>query len=221
MAGQRLKGPNSLLCSYMLCYVRCVCTVCVRCMYGVCTVCVRCVYGVCTVCMYVVYVRCVCMLCMYGVYVRCVCTVCMYGVCTVYVRCVCTVYVDEGNGVFVVQFEQTLALAQRSTDELFNIALFNWLLQTDLPDKLLEVNSPYLEPYLLRMAKQEQNTVRYMDLLWRYYEKNRNFSNAARILARLADLHRYRAAHTPHTPHRHRAHAAHTPRTRHTHAARD
>ncbi|XP_072448887.1 nuclear pore complex protein Nup155 isoform X2 [Chiloscyllium punctatum] len=86
-------------------------------------------------------------------------------------------------------FEQMLKLAQRSTDELFNIALFNWLIQADLMDKLLEVNSPFLEPYLVRMAKQDQNKVRYMDLLWRYYEKNRNFSNAARILARLADMH--------------------------------
>ncbi|XP_041042883.1 nuclear pore complex protein Nup155 isoform X1 [Carcharodon carcharias] len=86
-------------------------------------------------------------------------------------------------------FEQMLKLAQRSTDELFNIALFNWLIQADLMDKLLEVNSPFLEPYLVRMAKQDQNKVRYMDLLWRYYEKNRSFSNAARILARLADMH--------------------------------
>ncbi|XP_051876297.1 nuclear pore complex protein Nup155 [Pristis pectinata] len=86
-------------------------------------------------------------------------------------------------------FEQMLKLAQCSTDELFNIALFNWLIQVDLTDKLLEVNSPYLEPYLVRMAKHDQNRVRYMDLLWRYYEKNRNFSNAARILARLADMH--------------------------------
>lgn len=43
----------------------------------------------------------------------------------------------------------------------------------------------------MRMTKIDQNKVRYMDLLWRYFEKNRNFSNAARVLAKLADLHRY------------------------------
>lgn len=43
----------------------------------------------------------------------------------------------------------------------------------------------------MRMAKLDQNKVRYMDLLWRYFEKNRNFNNAARILAKLSDLHRY------------------------------
>ncbi|XP_007065800.2 nuclear pore complex protein Nup155 isoform X1 [Chelonia mydas] len=86
-------------------------------------------------------------------------------------------------------FEQMLKLAQRSTDELFSIALYNWLIQADLADKLLQITSPFLEPYLVRMAKIDQNKVRYMDLLWRYFEKNRNFSNAARVLAKLADMH--------------------------------
>ncbi|KAM5193375.1 nuclear pore complex protein Nup155 [Mantella aurantiaca] len=87
-----------------------------------------------------------------------------------------------------LHFEQMLKLAQRSTDELFNIALFNWLIQADLTDKLLELNSPFLEPHLVRMAKLDQNKVRYMDLQWRYYEKNRNFSSAARVVAKLADM---------------------------------
>ncbi|XP_015195862.1 nuclear pore complex protein Nup155 [Lepisosteus oculatus] len=86
-------------------------------------------------------------------------------------------------------FEQMIGLAQRSKDELFHIALYNWLIQADLTDKLLEVNSPYLEEHLMRMMKQDQNKVRYMDLLWRYYEKSRNFSKAAHVLARLADMH--------------------------------
>ncbi|KAM4809382.1 nuclear pore complex protein Nup155 [Rhinophrynus dorsalis] len=87
-----------------------------------------------------------------------------------------------------MHFEQMLKLAQRSTDELFNIALFNWLIQADLTDKLLELNSPFLEPHLVRMSKVDQNKVRYMDLLWRYYEKNRNFINAARVVAKLSNM---------------------------------
>ncbi|XP_041111016.1 nuclear pore complex protein Nup155-like [Polyodon spathula] len=86
-------------------------------------------------------------------------------------------------------FEQMLGLAQRSNDELFHIALYNWLIQADLTDKLLEVNSPYLEDHLMRMIKQDQNKVCYMDLLWRYYEKNKSFNKAAHVLARLADMH--------------------------------
>uniref|UniRef100_A0A452QEZ1 Nuclear pore complex protein Nup155 n=1 Tax=Ursus americanus TaxID=9643 RepID=A0A452QEZ1_URSAM len=86
-------------------------------------------------------------------------------------------------------FEQMLKLSQRSKDELFSIALYNWLIQADLADKLLQIASPFLEPHLVRMAKVDQNKVRYMDLLWRYYEKNRSFSNAARVLSKLADMH--------------------------------
>lgn len=147
-----------------------------------------------------------------------------------------------------------LGLAQRSQDELFHIALYNWLIQADLTDKLLEVlcscmcnyfsrakfqysvflkarsfnfhfacstqkylifpahsftcfkvvffnatfcffifqlNSPYLEEHLMHMIKQDQSKVHNMDLLWRYYEKNRNFGKAAHVLARLADMHRF------------------------------
>ncbi|XP_076842691.1 nuclear pore complex protein Nup155 isoform X2 [Brachyhypopomus gauderio] len=86
-------------------------------------------------------------------------------------------------------FEQMLGLAQRSQDELFHIALYNWLIQADLTDKLLEVNSPYLEDHLMHIIKQDQSKVRNMDLLWRYYEKSRNFGKAAHVLARLADMH--------------------------------
>uniref|UniRef100_A0A8C7S643 Nuclear pore complex protein Nup155 n=1 Tax=Oncorhynchus mykiss TaxID=8022 RepID=A0A8C7S643_ONCMY len=86
-------------------------------------------------------------------------------------------------------FEQVIGLAQRSQDELFHIALYNWLIQADLTDKLLEVNSPYLEEHLMHMIKQDQSKVRNMDLLWRYYEKSRSFGKAAHVLARLADMH--------------------------------
>uniref|UniRef100_A0A4W4F627 Nuclear pore complex protein Nup155 n=1 Tax=Electrophorus electricus TaxID=8005 RepID=A0A4W4F627_ELEEL len=86
-------------------------------------------------------------------------------------------------------FEQMLGLAQRSQDELFHIALYNWLIQADLTDKLLEVNSPYLEDHLMHIIKQDQSKVRNMDLLWRYYEKTCSFGRAAHVLARLADMH--------------------------------
>uniref|UniRef100_A0A8C4GQF9 Nuclear pore complex protein Nup155 n=1 Tax=Dicentrarchus labrax TaxID=13489 RepID=A0A8C4GQF9_DICLA len=93
------------------------------------------------------------------------------------------------NEEATAHFEQILGLAQRSQDELFHIALYNWLIQADLTDKLLEVNSPYLEEHLMHMIKQDQSKVHNMDLLWRYYEKNRNFGKASHVLARLADMH--------------------------------
>ncbi|XP_034048068.1 nuclear pore complex protein Nup155 [Thalassophryne amazonica] len=93
------------------------------------------------------------------------------------------------NEEATAHFEQMLGLAQRSQDELFHIALYNWLIQADLTDKLLEISSPHLEEHLMHMIKQDQNKVHNMDLLWRYYEKNRNFGKAAQVLARLADMH--------------------------------
>ena len=56
---------------------------------------------------------------------------------------------------------------------------------------VVKVNSPYLEEHLMHMIKQDQSKVHNMDLLWRYYEKNRNFGKAAHVLARLADMHRF------------------------------
>uniref|UniRef100_A0A667YWM0 Nuclear pore complex protein Nup155 n=1 Tax=Myripristis murdjan TaxID=586833 RepID=A0A667YWM0_9TELE len=92
------------------------------------------------------------------------------------------------NEEATAHFEQMLGLAQRSQDELFHIALYNWLIQADLADKLLEVNSPYLEEHLMHMIKHDQSKVRNMDLLWRYYEKSRSFGKAAQVLARLAEM---------------------------------
>lgn len=95
--------------------------------------------------------------------------------------------------------------------------MYNWLIQADLTDKLLEVvcpcpsvssraaaseeiskwapavqvNSPYLEEHLMHMIKQDQNKVHNMDLLWRYYEKSCSFGKAAHVLARLADMQRW------------------------------
>lgn len=50
----------------------------------------------------------------------------------------------------------------------------------------------------MHMIKQDQSKVHNMDLLWRYYEKNRNFGKAAHVLARLADMHRFGRRTTPH-----------------------
>lgn len=64
----------------------------------------------------------------------------------------------------------------------------------------VQVNSPYLEEHLMHMIKQDQSKVHNMDLLWRYYEKNRNFGKAAHVLARLADMHRFGHSSTMPTP---------------------
>ena len=74
---------------------------------------------------------------------------------------------------------------------MFHVALYDWLIRKNLSEKLLEIESPYLEPYLKLGAAQRPDNLAMLDLLWKYYEKNRNFSAAANILAKLADRHRY------------------------------
>ena len=87
--------------------------------------------------------------------------------------------------------EDTLQLALQSGDELFHVAIFDWLTDKKWDDKLLEVQSPYLENYLKRLTGQPEgpDLVAKYDLLWKFYEKSKNFISAARVLSRLADAH--------------------------------
>jgi len=58
-----------------------------------------------------------------------------------------------------------------------------------MTDKILEIQSPFLEPYLKRRAGYQPGDVGALDLLWKYYEKTENYPAAARILSRLAERH--------------------------------
>jgi len=53
----------------------------------------------------------------------------------------------------------------------------------------LQIQTPYLEPYLKRRAGYQHGDVAALDLLWNYYEKIENYPAAARILSRLAERH--------------------------------
>ena len=79
------------------------------------------------------------------------------------------------------------ALALKTDDEMFHIALYDWLVAKQLPDKLLDIQTPFLEPYLKQAATQYPDQLVVLDLLWKHYEKTKNYASAARILAKLAD----------------------------------
>ncbi|XP_060081127.1 nuclear pore complex protein Nup155-like [Ylistrum balloti] len=80
-------------------------------------------------------------------------------------------------------------LALKSDDELFHVALYDWLYSMNQTEKLLEIQSPFLEPYLKRKTGYQSEAVGALDMLWKYYEKSRNFPAAAKILSRLAERH--------------------------------
>ena len=60
----------------------------------------------------------------------------------------------------------------------------------DCDDFSFQIKSPFLENYLKWKVSivQEERTI-ILDLLWKFYEKNKNFPAAARILSRLSEKH--------------------------------
>ncbi|KAG1694111.1 Nuclear pore complex protein Nup155 [Nymphon striatum] len=83
--------------------------------------------------------------------------------------------------------EEVFQLALQSEDELFHYSLYDWLVENKFTERLLQVKSHFLEVYLKR--HQQPENLAMLDLLWKYYEKNKCFSAAAKILAKLADRH--------------------------------
>ncbi len=56
---------------------------------------------------------------------------------------------------------------------------------------IFQVSSPFVEPYLKRATQYKPDNLEMLDLLWKYYEKTRNYPAAAKILCKLAERHRY------------------------------
>ena len=83
--------------------------------------------------------------------------------------------------------DDMLNQAIQSNDELFHIALYDWLYEHQQSDRLLEIKSPYLENYLKRKTCAFSDSMALMDLLWMYYERNGHFAAAAQILNKLAE----------------------------------
>ncbi|KAI9798741.1 MAG: hypothetical protein M1833_004571 [Piccolia ochrophora] len=71
----------------------------------------------------------------------------------------------------------------RSTDEVFQYSLYDWYLEQGWTDRLLAVDSSYVEPYLQSKATQ---TVGHADLLWRYYSQKNRYFDAATVQLDLA-----------------------------------
>jgi len=83
--------------------------------------------------------------------------------------------------------EEVLQAALRCDDSLFHAALYDWLFATNHAEKLLEVNTPYVEQYLRRKVNLQTDNTSALDMLWKHYEKTENFPAATRILAQLAE----------------------------------
>lgn len=84
--------------------------------------------------------------------------------------------------------EEVLSYSLIYGDELWHVVLYQWLIDNALTDRLLEIKSPHLESFLKRSsAQQPPNELKILNLLWRYYEKTKNYSAAARVLSKLSE----------------------------------
>ena len=68
--------------------------------------------------------------------------------------------------------------ALHSTCEILHALVYAWMIERRLHGELVALAAPSLEAYLTR--------VNAPDLLWQYYEKNKNHAAAAKILDALA-----------------------------------
>lgn len=84
--------------------------------------------------------------------------------------------------------EEVLSYSLSYGDELWHVMLYQWLIDNALTDRLLEIKSPHLEAFLKRSSTQQQpGELKILDLLWKYYEKTKNYSAAARVLSKLSE----------------------------------
>nr|CAD7193577.1 unnamed protein product [Timema douglasi] len=73
-----------------------------------------------------------------------------------------------------------------SHDELFHVAIYDWMRSHHLDGELIKVCQPSLELYLTRATQSNPDDMRTFDLLWKFYERTNNHAAAARILNKLA-----------------------------------
>jgi nuclear pore complex protein Nup155 len=75
-----------------------------------------------------------------------------------------------------------------SEDEVFQNSLYDWYIQNDWSERLLEVESPYIIAYLKRKSTENPG---FADLLWKYYAQRKQYYDAAAVQLELAktDIH--------------------------------
>lgn len=93
------------------------------------------------------------------------------------------------------QIAQLIGLVIASRDELAHVSLFNWMIQMGMERKLVTLQSPFVETYLVREIKEAAAHSKmgrlFLDLLWRHYDYRKDYVNAAKVLTALAEKYGY------------------------------
>ncbi|CAG79049.1 YALI0E02706p [Yarrowia lipolytica CLIB122] len=74
-------------------------------------------------------------------------------------------------------------IALASTDEVFQYCFYDWFIETGNSARLLDLDTPYILPYLVNNAKKSVNMA---DLLWCYYQMRGSVISAAEVLFDIA-----------------------------------
>ena len=85
------------------------------------------------------------------------------------------------------QISNLIKYVVSSKDELAHVSLFNWMINSSLENKLVTLESQFLENYLIREIKGQTKNRIYLDLLWRHYDYRKDYQNAAKVLLALAE----------------------------------
>lgn len=90
---------------------------------------------------------------------------------------------SNGDEDLAVNRNAMLYRALLCTDQLFHFCLYEWFIQQNWTEALLEIQSPFLEQYLL----EDENDIQRNDLLWRFYVRNGKFMQSAQVLNKIAN----------------------------------
>lgn len=70
-----------------------------------------------------------------------------------------------------------------SKDKLFHYEFYQWFIDQGVSERLLEINTPYILPFL---QEKSTNDLKLSELLWSYHARRENYYNAASLLYTLA-----------------------------------
>lgn len=71
-------------------------------------------------------------------------------------------------------------------DELLHITIYDWMFSHQMYSELITISEPTLEQYLIRASHDHPDSLQVYNLLWKYYEHNKNHPAAAKVLNVLA-----------------------------------
>ncbi|KAL5281513.1 NUP155 family protein [Megaselia abdita] len=97
----------------------------------------------------------------------------------------CNILQEQSNNVKIMKL---VVHAMERKDCLLHISIYEWLLEHDMISELLNISEESLGEFLRRLAINNKDNIKIIDVLWKYYEKRSQHASAANILNNLATI---------------------------------